>query len=532
MSLRRALSFAASLLAVSAASAQDYDVVVRDARVVDGTGAPWFRADVAVRGDAVIAVGPSLGGEAERTIHARGRVLAPGFIDLHTHARRGIFEVPTADNYLLQGVTTLFDGQDGSSPLPLGEHLDSVAMLPPAVNFGSFVGHGAVREAVLGREDRAPTKQELDRMADLVRQAMREGAFGLSTGLFYVPGAFATTDEVVALARVAGAAGGIHVSHMRDEAAGVLDSVRETIAIGERGSLPTQITHHKIIGRAGWGRSAETLRLVEQARRRGVDVTIDQYPYTASSTSLAAALFPAWGLEGGPDEVSRRLADLAERQRLRAAVAGKIDAERGGGDPARIQIAACSFDGALVGRDLATVLRERGREPTVDEAAELVLEIVERGGATGIFHAIGEEDVERILASPFTMVASDGEVPVFGEGAPHPRSYGTFPRVLAVYVREKGLLTLEQAVQKMTSLPAARVGLADRGLVRPGMKADLVLLDPAIVRDHATFERPHAYAEGIVAVLVNGVPVVEDGRLTGARPGRVLRGPGARSPRP
>jgi dihydroorotase/N-acyl-D-amino-acid deacylase len=312
---------------------------------------------------------------------------------------------------------------------------------------------------------------------------------------------------------------------MRDEAAGVLDSVRETIAIGEEGRLPTQVTHHKMIGRVAWGRSADSLRLLQEARARGVDVTVDQYPYTASSTSIAAALLPPWALEGGEAAVRKRLATPQQRARVREAVVGRIQNERGGGDPGRIAIAACGFDHSLEGRTLAEILRGRGVPVTVESAAELALEIVERGGASGIFHAISEEDVERILAWPFTMVASDGEIPGFGRGAPHPRSYGTFVRVLGVYVRDKKLLSLEEAIRKMTSLPAARLGLADRGLVRPGQKADLVLLDPATVRDRATFEQPHQYAEGIGLVVVNGQVVFDGERMTGARPGRVLRGP-------
>ena len=296
----------AAVLALAAgARAEDYDLVIRNGRVVDGAGAPWRRADVAVRGDTIVAIAASIPGSARRVVDAGGRVVAPGFLDLHTHARRGIFEVPSAVNYVRQGVTTLVEGPDGSSALPLGPFLDKVQALGPGVNFASLVGHGSIREAVLGRANRAPTAAELVRMQELVRQAMRQGAFGLSTGLFYVPGSFARTDEVVALARVAGELGGIHTSHMRDEAALVLESVKETIAIGEEGQLPTQVTHHKMIGRSAWGRSVESLRLVQQARERGVDVTIDQYPYTASSTALEAALLPAWALEGGAGGAAR-----------------------------------------------------------------------------------------------------------------------------------------------------------------------------------------------------------------------------------
>jgi N-acyl-D-amino-acid deacylase len=513
-------------------AAQEYDLVLRNGRIVDGTAAPWFAGDLAIRGDAIVAVGPRLEGTARRVIDVEGRVVAPGLIDIHTHARRGIFEIPGADNYARQGVTTIFEGPDGSSPLPIAAFLANVAALPPGVNFGTFFGHGSVREAVLGNVDRAPTEEELERMKALARQAMREGAFGMSTGLFYVPGTFARTDEVVALARVVGEMGGMHISHMRDEAAHVVDSVRETIAIGEDGHLPTQITHHKIIGRAGEDRSRETLRLVEEARGRGVDVTIDQYPYTASSTSLAAAFLPAWAQEGGSDAVKARLGDPATRARIREVVVDKLQNERGGGDPRNIQIASCRFDPSLAGKDLAEITRARGREANVENAAEVAMDIVASGGAQGIFHAIPEADVVRILASPFTMIGSDGEIPTFGKGSPHPRSYGTFVRVLGVYVREKHVLGLEEAVRRMTSFPAARLGLGDRGLLRPGMKADVTVFDAATVRDTATFERPHQYAEGVSLVLVNGVPVFESGSMTGTRPGRVLRGPAtAVSPR-
>jgi dihydroorotase/N-acyl-D-amino-acid deacylase len=521
-----AVLVAAALGFAAGVGATDYDLLIRNGRVVDGTGAPWRHADVAVRGDTIVAVAPRIPGTARRAVDAGGRVVAPGFIDLHTHARRGIFKVPSAENYVRQGVTTLVEGPDGSSALPLGPFLDKLEALGPGVNFASLVGHGSIREAVLGLANRAPAPAELARMQQLVRQAMREGAFGLSTGLFYVPGSFAPTDEVIALARVAGELGGIHASHMRDEAALVLESVKETIAIGEEGHLPTQVTHHKLIGRAAWGRSAESLRLVQEARERGVDVTIDQYPYTASSTALQAALLPAWALEGGAEALRRRLADPAERARILEVVKDKIRNERGGGDPRNIAIAACGFDRALEGRTLAEILQGRGLPPTVENAGVLALEIVERGGVSAIFHAISEEDVERILVSPYTMVASDGEIPAFGQGAPHPRSYGTFARVLAVYVREKKLLTLEEAIRKMTSLPAARLGLGDRGVVRRGMKADLVVLDPGTIRDRATFDKPHQYAEGMSLVVVNGKVVLDGERMTGVRPGRVLRGPG------
>jgi dihydroorotase/N-acyl-D-amino-acid deacylase len=457
-------------------------------------------------------------------IDAGGKVVAPGFIDIHTHARRGIFDVPTADNYVRQGVTTLMEGPDGSSPLPIKPFLDRVAAKRITPNFGLFVGQGSVRDEVIGPVNRKATAAELDRMRAIVRQGMEDGAFGLSSGLFYVPGTFTPTAEVVELAKVAGRMGGIYISHMRDEASGILDSVRETIEIGEKGGLPTQVTHHKVIGKANWGKSVDTLRLVDEARARGVDATIDQYPYTASSTSIQAALIPAWALEGGRPAVLKRLQTPSMRTELRGETARLIREERGGGDPQNVQLARCDWDHSLDGKRLGDVTKGRGLEPTIDNAAETALWIVESGGCAGIFHAISEEDLQRILRHPATMIGSDGEVPIFGQANPHPRSYGTFVRVLGRYVRELKVITLEDAVRKMSAFPAQRIGLADRGVLREGMKADIAVFDPATVRDVATFERPHQYAEGVIAVIVNGQVAFENGTMTAARPGRILFG--------
>jgi len=365
-------------------------------------------------------------------------------------------------------------------------------------------------------------------MRGMVKQGMEVGAFGLSSGLFYVPGTFTPADEVVELAKVAGRMGGIYISHMRDEAKGIVDSVRETIAIGERGGLPTQVTHHKVIGKAYWGRSVDTLRLIDEARARGVDATIDQYPYTASSTSITAALLPKWAQEGGREALMKRLDNPDTREKIKAETAAIIRDERGGGDPRNVVAASCRFDASLAGKNLSEITARRGLPVTIENAAETAMWIVMEGGCQGIFHAISEEDLQRILVHPATMIASDGEVPIFGEAVPHPRSYGTFVRVLGVYVREKRLLTLETAVQKMSSFPAQRMGLADRGVLRTGLKADVAIFDPARVADTATFEKPHSYAAGVSAVVVNGEVVFEKGAMTPARPGRVLYGPARR----
>jgi len=522
-----AVLFAASP-ALAAAQVPTYDLILRNGRVVDGTGSPWYRADVAIRDGTIAQVAPSIEGSARREIDVADQVIAPGFVDVHSHADRGIFQVPTADNYVRQGVTTIIAGPDGSSALPLRPWFDSLEALPRTLNLGSMVGQGTIRSRVIGSVNRTATPAEMDRMRRLAEEAMRDGALGLSTGLFYVPGAFTPTEEVIELARVVGGLGGIHKSHMRNETADVVESVRETIRIGEEGGLPTQVTHHKVIGPGYWGATTQTLQVIDEARARGVDATLDQYPYTASSTSIHAALLPTWALEGGLQRAQERLADPAQRARIREESARIIELERGGGDPDKVVLANCAWDASLAGRTLGDVIELRNLEPSLYGAAEAAFWLTEQGGCQAVFHAISEEDVVRIMRHPAAMIASDGEVVVFGRARPHPRSYGTFARVLSAYVREQAILTLEEAVRKMSSFPAQRMGLTDRGLIRPGMVADIAVFDPARVRDTATFEQPHQYAEGFSLVIVNGEIVVEGDRVTDARPGRVLYGPARR----
>ena len=495
-----ALTLLLSLATGLFAQGQPYDLLIRNARVVDGTGSPWFRADIAVRGDTIALIAPTIDAPATTVIDASGQVVAPGFIDLHVHAFGGavlasgvlpIIEVPTADNYVRQGVTTLISGPDGFSPIPLGPVFERVRAQGITPNLGAFVGHGSVRDAVIGTVNRPPTAAELERMKSIVSQAMRDGAFGMSTGLFYVPAAYSRTDEVIELARVAGAMGGIHVSHMRNEAGGLIASVAETIEIGEKGGLPTQVTHHKAIGKAVWGKTAETLRMLDEARQRGVDATSDVYPYLASANTIQASLLPAWAQEGGRAEILKRLADPVTRRRILLETIQVILEERGGGDPHNIQLSACEWNPALAGQRLDDVAAGRGRSRSLEDSADTALWLVENGGCGGIYFAMDEGDLQRVLKHPATMVASDGGVVVFGRASPHPRSYGTFARVLGRYVRDLKVLSLEDAVRKMTSFPAQRIGLGDRGVLRAGLKADIVVFDPATVRDLATFERPH-----------------------------------------
>ncbi len=503
------------------AQQQPFDLVISGAKVVDGAGNPYFYADIGVRGDSIVALG-LLGNHPARTrIDARGLTVTPGFIDTHNHSDRDIFNEPTAKAFLYQGVTTLIGAPDGSSPIPLKPAMDKLRALRMSVNMALCVGHGSVRRAVLNMENRAPTAAELDKMREITRQAMLDGAIGLSTGLFYTPANFAKTEEVIEIAKVVGQYGGFHVSHIRDEGNFIIDSVKETIRIGEEGGLPTQVTHHKIGGKANYGKSADTLRLIDEARARGVDATVDQYPYTASHTSLGAAMLPQWAFGGGTSALKERLGAPEQRARIKTEIVRRIENERGGGDPKNIVLTNCSFDRSLERKSLSAILAERGKQPTMDNAAELVMEIQGKGGCSAVFHWIHEEDIERILKYPWTMVASDGSLTMA-----HPRSYGTFARVLARYVRERKVIPFEDAIRKMSGLPAQRTRIYDRGIIRVGMKADLVILDPDKVEDKATFEKPGELAVGVRDVIVNGKIALQNGKVTEERPGRLIYGPG------
>lgn len=521
---------AAVLLLVAGCSeeAPRFDTILSGGMVHDGSGADAITTDVGIRGDRIVAVGDLGDADAALRIDATGLVVAPGFVDIHSHAVRdtvetsGIFQHPLAENLIRQGVTTVIGGPDGGSPLPIADTLDALESSPAAVNYGTFVGHGSVRAAVVGDDDRPATDAELQQMRGIVEESMRQGAFGLSSGLVYAPGKFATTEEVIELASVAAEYGGIYISHMREEGLELLASVRETIRIGEEAGLPAQITHHKVVGAPMWGKSTESLALVDAALARGVDVSIDQYPYTASSTSLYI-LFPRWALDGGIDRLRERFADEEERARIRAAIVNNIKVDRGGNDPANIALANCPFDTSLNGLNVAEVLRQQEVPVNFENAAELIMELVDAGNCSAVFHAMQETDVRRIMQHPVTMISSDGGIEAPGANAPHPRNYGTFARVIGRYVREDGVLTLADAIRKMALLPANRIGLRDRGRIEPGAFADIAVFDADVVIDTATFEQPHQYATGMHYVFVNGVLALDDGEMTGARPGRVLR---------
>lgn len=502
------------------AAARSFEIVIRNGTVVDGTGRAAFRADVGISDGRIVAVGPIAADEATgEVIDAHGLYVAPGFIDGHSHAAPALTRAEQAGvrNLLTQGVTTVFINPDGGGPAELAPQLAAIRAAGPAVNVAPLIGHNAVRIAVLGYENRDPTPAELEKMQALVRAGMQAGAFGLSSGPFYTPGNFSKTPELVALARVAGEAGGFYTSHVRDESdygIGVVAAIDEVITVAREAKLPGIVTHIKALGPGVWGRSAEIVRRIDAARADGVAVWADQYPYDASSTSLSAALLPPWVNEGGKAAMRARLMNPALREKIRAAVTQNL---RRRGGAAAIQICEYRPEPQLEGQRLNAIAAAKKMSP--EDAA---IELLARGSAGIVSFNMSEEDIVRFMQQPWTMTCSDGEVPVWGEGAPHPRSYGTFPRKIRRYVVERPVLTLEQAVHAMTGLPAQVFGLRERGVVRAGAWADVVVFDLAALRDTASYEHPHAYAEGVVHVFVNGVAALENGAPTAARAGRVL----------
>ncbi|MFN8717516.1 MAG: N-acyl-D-amino-acid deacylase family protein, partial [Gemmatimonadaceae bacterium] len=432
-----------------------------------------------------------------------------------------LLQLPLMESALRQGVTLAVGGPDGGSPLPLAPYLDSVRTTTPGINVAYLVGHNDIRRAVLGMADRAPSAAELARMQQLVAVAMGQGAFGLSTGLLYLPGTYSNVEEVIALARVASDSGGIYTSHLRKEGLGLLDGVGEALEIGRRAKIPVVLTHHKAVGRQMWGKSVVTLAMVDSARKAGTDVMIDQYPYTATHTNLGV-LVPSWAMAGGNAEFRTRLENPALKDSIVRGIIFNILNDRGGGDLARVQFSRVSWDTSLEGKTLKDWAVRRNLAPTPENGAQLVLEAMLKGGANAIYHVLDEGDVRRIMTSPYTMIASDGRLSRPGDGHPHPRAYGTFPRVLGEYVRTQKLLTLETAIHKMTQMPATRLGLRDRGVLRDGAMADVVVFDAATVKDQATFTEPHQYPAGIGTVIVNGTVAVASGKATGVRAGQVL----------
>jgi N-acyl-D-amino-acid deacylase len=501
-----------------------FDLLIRNGKIIDGSGNPWFRADIGVLNGKIAGIGHYDSTQAKRIIDATGMVVSPGFIDVHTHVEGGIKRVPTADNYILDGVTSVITGNCGGSEDNLTDFYAKLMKTGISLNLGSFIGHNNVRRQVMKKAMRDPTLKEQIEMERLVEKAMKQGAVGLSTGLIYIPGTYAKTPEIVGLAKVAAKYGGVYTSHIRNEGEKVSDAISEAITVGREAQIPVEISHFKISFKPLWGKSMETVAMVEKARQEGIDINIDQYPYAASSTNMGT-LLPSWALADGDSAMIARFADPSVHERIKAEMIKSLTKDlRKNWDYA--VVARAAKDSTMSGKTIFDINILRGRKPTAEDEVETIFELMAQGGGQMIYHKMSEEDIDIILKYPNTMIASDGGVEVYGFGVTHPRSYGTNARVLGRYVRERKTLTLEDAIRRMTSLPAQRFRIDDRGLLRVGYAADILVFDEKTVSDKATYERPHAYSVGFQWVIVNGQLTVENGKHNETKAGQIIYGKG------
>ena len=504
-------------------AAAKYDLVIVNARIIDGTGNPWFRGSIGIKDGRIAKVGRVDASEGTSVIDAKNQIVAPGFIDVHVHTE-DVFENPTAENFIRMGVTTLVTGNCGGSVVNVGEFLGRFSSKPLAVNLATLIGHNSVRQQVLGLENRASSADEQQKMNELVEKAMREGAVGLSTGLIYLPGTYSKTEEVVELAKSAAKFGGVYASHIRNEEGKVVEAINEAINIGEQAKMPVEISHFKISSKRLWGQTGTTIGLVEAARNRGLTVTVDQYAYPASSTSLDSRM-PSWVLAGGRVEGRKRLGDPAQRLKVVDEMKAELK-DRGFKDYSYAFVASYRTEPKFNGKNIAEITKEVRNKKSVDSQIDQILEMYDKGGASMVYKSMNEEDVKNIMRQPFTMIASDSGVRQIGSGVPHPRGYGNNARVLGHYVRDLKVVTLEDAIRKMTSLPAQTFNLRDRGQIREGFAADIVIFDETKITDKATFDQPHQYSEGFSSVIVNGKLVFDGTKLTGVMPGAPLYGTG------
>lgn len=498
----------------------EYDLVITNGRIIDGTGNPWFRGSVAVKDGRIVKVGNIGDYNAAKIIDAQNKIVAPGFIDVHAHTE-DIFAHPSAENFIRMGVTSVITGNCGGSVTDVGEFFSRFDKTPLAINLATLIAHGSVRAKVMGLDNRAPSSEEQKAMDELVEQGMKDGAVGLSTGLIYVPGTFAKTEEVVELAKVASKYGGIYASHIRNENNEVIEAINEAINIGEQANMPVEISHFKISAKALWGQTEKTLGLVRAARDRGLTVTVDQYAYPASSTSLDVRL-PNWAVAGGRSEGKKRLADPETRKKITEEMKADLKKKKFK-DYSFAYVASYRADPAFNGKNIAEITKLVKGSKKVSAQIEQIFDMYNEGGAAMVYQVMDEKDVENIMKQPFTMIAADSGVREFGSGVPHPRGYGNNARVLGRYVRELKLITLEDAIRKMTSLPAQTFGLRDRGQIHEGFAADIVIFDEKTVADKATFEKPHQYAEGFADIIVNGGIVFDGTKMTGTMSGQALR---------
>ena len=501
---------------------QNFDVLIKNGKIIDGTGNSWHYGNIGIWNGKIYAIGKLEGANAIKTIDAKGLIVAPGFIDVHAHIEGDEWEVPTADNFIYDGVTTVITGNCGGSNLDVRKYFQRLDSIGMSINVASLIGHNTVRRAVMGDANRDPSIDEQKQMEMLVEQAMMDGAVGLSTGLIYVPGTYSKTAEVIALGKAASKHNGIYASHIRSEGDNVTEAIEEAINIGRQAYMPVEISHFKVTYKTNWGRSTNTIAQVEAARKEGVDVTVDQYPYIASSTTLDTTV-PEWAFSGGRDSLYARLNDPATRDRIKKQMVEGLKRKQLK-DYSYAVVARYAPDDSYNGKNISEINKLKGRKSKPEEEAETILEMITNGRVQMVYFSMNEEDVERIMKYPFSMTASDAGIVEFGKNMPHPRAYGTNARVLGKYVRERKVISLEEAIRKMSSLPAQKFQLKDRGLLREGFAADIVVFDEAEVNDLATFEKPHAYSKGFKYVIVNGEVVIDEGRHTGLRSGIVLKG--------
>ncbi|MCC6548060.1 D-aminoacylase [Candidatus Sumerlaeota bacterium] len=528
------------------------DTIIRNGRIIDGTGADWFHGDIAISGGRIVGIGDLQGVTASQEIDAKNNIVAPGFIDVHTHADEDVFKMPLCENFIRDGVTTIITGNCGGSTLEVGEYLSRIKSDGVALNVATLVGHNSVLTKVKGSKAGELTPEQREHAHQIIATAMEEGAVGFSTGLIYTPGTYSNTQEIIDMNKVAGKYGGIYATHMRDEASAVLTAIDEAVRIAEEGNTRLEISHFKLprdVAKKIGGADAMFAK-VRQARERGLEVWVDQYPYTASSTTLSVML-PDWVREDG-DEAGRKLFDdPAKREKVLADMRQNNEVKRGRKDLSYAVIASCKAHPDYAGfnvKEVAQIIKLRaGKGDSVDFKAiprdqwpdvsmtdqyNAVIDIYRKGSASCVYHTMDEKEVDDIMRSPLVSVCSDSGVRSFGSGVPHPRGYGSNARILGRYVRERSVLPLPEAIRKMTSMPATAFRIMDRGLLREGYWADIVIFDPATVTDKSTFESPHHYSEGFAYVLVNGGVVVDHDTTTGSKPGAPIYGPGYKAPQP
>jgi len=517
MRLLTCLLFAAALPMTQAA---EFDVLITNGRIVDGTGTESKTGSVGIKDGHVVAVG-EVSGSATTVIDAKGQVVAPGFIDVHTHSEK-ISDIPAAENFLRMGVTTIITGNCGMSRTDVAAFFNEISKAGMTLNVATLIGHGSVREEGMGGKFiRAPTEEQLTTMKQIVDRAMKDGAVGMSTGLIYVPGSFAKTEEIVELAKVVAQHDGVYASHIRHETVRIFDALDEFTRVAREAKVRAELSHIKLSGPTAWGKTGEVLAYLDKARAEGLQITHDLYAYTASSTGLRQTI-PDSALEGTREDYIARLEAPEKKAKI---IEGMLEILHRSGrkDYSYAVVARFATDPSLNGLTIPEAAKKVRGSDSLNDQIELLLDIEKRGGGSGVFHGMNEEDLTGFLKHPLTMIASDGGPRRLGEDVPHPRSYGNNARILARFVREKKVISLEEAIRRMTSLPAQTFHLKNRGTLKPGDSADVVIFDPEKITDPSTFNDPHHYSEGFSEVLVNGVPVIHEGKLTAARPGGPLR---------